>query len=306
VWCHNPEGLRYERQLAFYPHLCVACEKCYEVCSSGALPEKPKKSSDRMNGIHKARPIPLSSQEKTGRCPIQDYEKEKCVLCGTCADVCPAAAIELIGRDLSPEEVIKEVGRDRQFYENSGGGMTVSGGEPLAQADFTAELLSRARATGIHTVLDTSGFAPFDDFEKCLPFTDHVYYDLKIVDDPKHERLTGSSNRLILDNLKKLGASGKPLTIRIPLIKGLNDSPEDISDFARVVASLSPSADIRRIEIIPYHRIGEGKYKSIGLEYELKSQEIHSKPELQSIIELFEAKGLTVYCSQLLPPSLGR
>ncbi|NQT81681.1 glycyl-radical enzyme activating protein [bacterium] len=279
LWCHNPEGLSYERQLAFYPHLCAACDKCYQACPSGAL---RKRSS-----------------------PIQDYEKEKCVVCGKCAEACPANAIELIGQDLSPDQVIAEVERDRKFYDISGGGMTVSGGEPLAQPEFTAELLSRGKGTGIHTILDTCGLAPFEILGKCLEFTDHVYFDLKVVDDEKHRRLTGVSNRLILDNLMKLGDSGKPLTIRIPLVKGLNDTPEDTSSFIDLIASLPAVTNLHRIEIIPYHRIGEGKYESIGLDYELKSQEIHSQDDLCSIVSLFEAGGLTVYCSKLLPPSLG-
>ena len=279
IWCHNPEGLIHERQLAFYPHLCIACDKCYQVCLSGALRKK--------------------------RSPIEDYEREKCLLCGSCAEGCPAGAVEVIGRDLPPDEVVSVVERDRHFYDTSGGGMTVSGGEPLAQADFTLELLARAKAIGIHTILDTCGRAPFERLVKCLEFTDHVYYDLKVVDDEKHRRLTGSSNRVILENVKRLGAWGKPLTIRIPMVKGLNDSHEDISSFVSLIASLPSSTDLRRIEIIPYHRIGEGKYRSIGLDYELKSQDIHSQEELRSIVGLFEARGLTVYCSQLVPPSLG-
>ena len=279
IWCHNPEGLRHEPQLAFYPHLCIACDKCYQACPSGAL---RKRSS-----------------------PIEDYEKEKCVLCGKCVEACPARAIELIGRDLSPDEVIMEIERDKHFYDTSGGGMTVSGGEPLSQADFTAELLSRCSGLGIPTILDTCGVAPFDDLDKCLEFTDHVYFDVKVVDDEKHKRLTGSSNRLILENLRRLGDSGKPLTIRIPLVKGLNDSPEDVSSFIDLIESLPPPTNLCRIEIIPYHKTGESKYRSIGLEYELKSQEIHSQEDLESIVALFKARGLTVYCSQLLPPSLG-
>ncbi len=279
LWCHNPEGLSKERELAFYPHLCIACGKCYEACPSGAL---RKKST-----------------------PMEDYEEEKCLLCGKCAESCPAGAIELIGRDMSPEEVVREVERDRRFYETSGGGMTVSGGEPLAQVDFTVELLSRATAVGIHTILDTSGFAPPSEFEKCLEFADHVYYDLKVMDEDKHRRLTGASNRLIFDNLRTVGLSGKPLTIRIPLVRGLNDSQEDILALGQLIEHLPAATNLRRIEILPYHRIGEGKYNSVRLEYKLKAQEVHSEEELKAVVSLFEKNGLTVYCSRLDPPSLG-
>ncbi len=279
LWCHNPEGLSPEPQLAFYPHLCVACDSCYAVCPSGAL---TKKSS-----------------------PIEDYEKEKCTLCGKCAEVCPAAAVEIIGKELSAEEVISEVERDREFYVTSGGGMTVSGGEPLAQADFTVELLARAKAAGIHTVLDTSGQASADDLDRCLQFTDHVYYDVKLVDDEKHRPFIGRSNCLILENLRRVAGSGKALTIRVPLVKGLNDSRDDICSLAKLIGSFPAIANLHRIEIIPYHRIGEGKYRSVGLEYKLKSQKVHSAEDLHAIVGLFEDAALTVYCSRLVPPSLG-
>ncbi len=279
LWCHNPEGFCYERQLAFYSHLCTACDRCYGACVSGAL---TKASS-----------------------PIEDYKKDECTLCGKCAEACPAGAVEMIGREAGGDEVVAEVARDKEFYARSGGGMTVSGGEPLAQPDFTAELLSRAKALGIHTVLDTCGLAPYEVLAKCLEFTDHVYYDIKVVNDEKHRRWTGVSNGLILDNLRRVGASGKPLTLRIPLVKGLNDSPEDISGLTDLVACLPVLTDLRRVEIIPYHRIGEGKYKSLGLEYKFKSQELHSEEELRSLVRSFRERGLSVYCSQLVPPSLG-
>jgi pyruvate formate lyase activating enzyme len=279
-WCHNPEGVSFERQLAFYPHLCIACDKCYDACPTEALRKR--------------------------RSPMEDYDNGKCSLCGQCVEACPAAAIEMIGQDASADEIMRVVERDRAFYENSGGGMTVSGGEPLAQPDFTAELLSRAKALGIHTVLDTCGLAPYEVLDKCLQFTDHVYYDIKVVDDERHRRWTGTSNRLILDNLRTLGVSGKPLTLRIPLVKGLNDSPEDISGLSDLVVCLPVLTNLHRVEIIPYHRIGEGKYKSLGLDHKLKSREVHSEDELRSLLCSFRERGLSVYCSQLVPPSLGR
>jgi pyruvate formate lyase activating enzyme len=279
LWCHNPEGLSHEQQLAFYPHLCIACDNCYRACLTGAL----RKTST----------------------PIKDYEEEVCVLCGKCAEACPAGAIQLVGRDVSAEEVIGEVERDRRFYEVSGGGMTISGGEPLSQPDFTCELLSLAKARRIHTILDTSGQAKPEDLGRCLDWADHVYYDVKVVDDEKHRRLVGASNVVMLENLKRVCRSVKPLTIRIPLVKGLNDSPEDISALADLIASFPATTNLQRIELLPYHRIGEGKYGSVRLDYPLKGHQVHSVEELESVVGDFRARGLTVYSSQLDPPSLG-
>lgn len=286
LWCHNPEGLSPDPQLAFYPHLCIGCGQCYEVCPSGAI---RKESSPIAN-----------SSPRTG----ENHNREKCTFCGKCAEVCPAGAIELIGIELSADDVIERVLRDGRFYETSGGGLTVSGGEPLAQPDFAVELLAKAHALGIHTVLDTSGFARAEDLDRCLEHTDHVYYDLKIADERRHRNFTGLSNRLILDNLRRVGASGILLTIRIPLVKGLNDSPEDIRAFADFIASLPSLTNLQRVEIIPYHRIGEGKYRSVGLDYPLKSQPVHTRGEVSALMESFARAGLTVYCSSLTPPAM--
>jgi pyruvate formate lyase activating enzyme len=279
LWCHNPEGLRHDRELAFYSHLCIGCDRCYETCPSGALRKETS--------------------------PREDYDREKCLLCGKCAEACPAGAIELIGKDVSADEVIEEAERDREFYGASGGGMTVSGGEPLSQADFTAELLLRAKAGGIDTVLDTSGQAPPEHLDRCLDLADHIYYDLKAVDERRHRDLTGFSNRRILDNLERVSTSGKDLTIRIPLVRGLNDGREDIFAMEEMITSLPTLTNLQRVEIIPYHRIGEGKYRSVGLDYPLKSQEVHSRQEIEVIVDLFAEAGLNVYCSRLVPPSLG-
>ena len=280
LWCHNPEGLSPNPQLVFYPHLCIACGKCYEVCRSGAIRKQ--------------------------RSPIDDYDRQKCTLCGACAEVCPAGAIEVIGREFSADEVMHEVLRDVRFYETSGGGLTLSGGEPLAQADFALELLAKARSLGIHTVLDTSGFGRAEDLDRCLEFTDHAYYDLKIVDDRRHRDFTGLSNRIILENLRRVGESGTALTIRIPLIKDLNDSPEDIRAFANLIASLPSLTNLQRVEIIPYHRIGEGKYRGVGLDYPLKSQPVHTREEVSELVDTFSRAGVTVYCSSLTPPNMRR
>ena len=287
LWCHNPEGLSPDPQLAFYPHLCIGCGKCYEVCHSDALGKERS-------------PI-ANSRPKAG----ENYDREKCTLCGKCAEICPAGAIELMCTELSADRVIARVLRDRQFYATSGGGLTLSGGEPLAQPDFAAEVLAKARAQGIHTVLDTSGFGRAEDLDRCLEHTDHVYYDLKIVDDRRHRDFVGLPNHIILENLRRVSESGKALTVRIPLVKGFNDSPEDIGAFADFIACLPSLTNLQRVEIIPYHRIGEGKYRSVGLEYPLKSQPVHTREEVSGLVESFARAGLTVYCSSLAPPNMG-
>jgi len=236
-WCHNPESYRGHPELCFYSGKCIGCGKCFAACPLGCH------TVDSL-GAHR-------------------IDRERCVRCGACAGVCNAGALQMTGREYTVDEVMRTVLADAPFYRNSGGGMTCSGGEPLLQSGFVADLMRSAKKAGIHTALDTAGNVDYTAFERVLPHTDLILYDLKCMDDGRHEQLTGASNRRILENLRRLGKGQTPVWIRIPVIPGANDSEENM----RAVAEfLYPLGAIRRVALLPYHSLGIGKYEGLGIE----------------------------------------
>jgi pyruvate formate lyase activating enzyme len=188
-----------------------------------------------------------------------------CRRCGQCTEACQADARQIAGRRLTVGELVAEIERDLIFFEESGGGVTLSGGEPLAQPRFVSALLGACRERGIPTVLDTCGYAPSGVFLTVALAADLVLFDLKLMDPVKHKRYTGVSNRRILGNLEELVARGRPVTVRIPVMPRINDADDEIRQFARYLAELRVS----RVELLPYHHIGAGKYKRLGLTYRL-------------------------------------
>lgn len=223
TWCHNPESQSSRPQMMFYRDKCTDCGKCREVC-----------------------PTP-----------------DTCTLCGKCTVYCPADARKVCGREYNVEEVLTEIIKDKAFYENSGGGVTFSGGECMLQIDFLSEILKKCKENGIHTAVDTAGHIPFEHFEKILPNTDLFLYDIKMFDSQKHKKYIGVGNELILDNLKELFKVGAKVWIRIPIISGVNDTLEEmrnIKDF------LERCGQPEKIELLPYHAMGENKYRAIGKE----------------------------------------
>ena len=207
VWCHNPESISPKPELAFYAEKCTGCGECMRVCPNGAH-------------IFEAADTPDSY--------IHKLDRTKCAACGKCAEVCVSGALKLCGRRMSVDEVMKIVAEDRIFYETSGGGMTLSGGEPTLQPEFALALLRAAKADGISTALDTCGFAKREVYESLLPYTDIFLYDIKHITDEGHIRCTGRSNRLILENLRFLSDAGAKIEIRIPLVPGYNDDAETL------------------------------------------------------------------------------
>jgi pyruvate formate lyase activating enzyme len=236
AWCHNPETLRPGPEIRFLPDRCLGCGACAAACPNGA-------------------------QGSEGRRRI--FRRDRCVACGRCARACYAGALAAVGRELDAAAVLDEVLEDAAFYRNSGGGLTLSGGEPLVQPEFAGELLRRAKAAGLHTAIETNLAAPWERVEPLLPFVDLVMADLKLMDAAAHRAWTGSPNDQILENARRLARESRPLVVRTPVVPGVNDAPEAIgaiADFARTLPALAA------YELLPYHPLGLGKYRSLGLE----------------------------------------
>ncbi len=233
AWCHNPESKSGRTDILFYSEKCIGCGRCKENCENHAILD------------------------------IGSFDKRVCKDCRKCELLCPASAIKLSGRDMTVDEVMSEINKDKVFYENSGGGVTFSGGECMLQVDALLELLMACRKENIHTAVDTAGNVPFESFEKIMPYTDLFLYDIKIIEKEKHKKYTGVDNTQILENLKELLQLKKSVWIRIPVIKGINDSVDEMLLIKRF---LSPYR-VERIELIPYHRLGESKYEAMGIDY---------------------------------------
>jgi pyruvate formate lyase activating enzyme len=216
-------------------------------------------------------------------------DRGRCLSCGTCAEGCYSGALEMAGHRATVDEVMEEVLRDRIFYDNSGGGVTVSGGEPLAQPEFTRALLEEARDEGVHTALDTSGYAPWRVLEEVIKVTDLVLYDLKQMNSGVHRALTGVPNELIVENLRRLDGHGIPLWIRIPLIPGRNDGDANFHAMGELLSGL---ANVERVEILGYHRLAESKYERAGMEYTLRGLEPPTEDEIASRKRILISYGL--------------
>ncbi len=262
TWCHNPESQDPRPVLAQFPRNCIGCLKCLQNCPQGALSKGPEKI---------------------------EIDRDRCVACGACARECYAEALVLHGRQVTVEEVIAEVEKDRPFYENSGGGMTLSGGEPLMQVDFAEALLREAHARSLHCALDTCGFVPWERFERVLPFVDLVLFDVKSADPEEHLRATGQSNVLILDNLRRLSRTGVALQIRVPVVPNHNAAPEQMGAIAQVVAGLEVPP---QVELLKYHRLGEGKYETLGLTCPEVITEPPTDQQMQELKQVVEKNGL--------------
>ena len=239
LWCHNPEGLSPDRQLSFSPEKCIGCGDCVALCP---------------NHVHRLEP--------SGEGVVHVLDRDRCRLCGACASACVAGATEMVGRDLSVADVLREVLEDRAFYGPSGGGLTLSGGEPMLQFDFTAALLRAAKEQGLHCCVETSGFAPPRHFESLLGLVDLVLYDYKETDPERHIEYTGVPNDLILENLRGLYAWGAKIALRCPIIPGCNDRDDH---FAGIAALARQMPNLEGIDLVPYHPLGRGKIERLGL-----------------------------------------
>ena len=266
LWCHNPEGKDPRPVLSFVEARCLSCGACAAACPEGAIDFSP-------GGLPKT-------------------DREVCTACGACVKVCPTGAREIIGRRYTPRELIEELLRDRPFFEASGGGVTFSGGEPLAQAEFLRQCLILARRQGLHTALDTSGYAQKDLVLEMGRLSDLVLYDLKDMDEERHLKNTGVPLAPILENLLALAEAGIPLWIRIPVIPGINDGPETIRAYVNFLSRLPRKPPVF---LLPYHAIGKEKYRRLGLPYRLDGLKPPSRARMEELAQVFSKAGLEVH-----------
>jgi pyruvate formate lyase activating enzyme len=239
TWCHNPESQSLARERMFRASRCIRCGGCLATCSQGAI-------------------------SWNGRLPVTD--DAKCTLCGDCVGACFAEAREIVGQEMSVAQVMAEVERDVAFYDQSGGGVTFSGGEPLTQPDFLLALLRACQEQEIHTVLDTCGYAAWETLDRVRGYVDLFLYDLKVMDDAKHRQFTGVSNERILGNLRALAERGHKIILRMPVIPGVNDDEESVRQIGRFAASLP---QVRRVDLLPYHHTAADKYERLERAYAL-------------------------------------
>lgn len=262
LWCANPEGQKRQSQLAFFPERCIACLKCLDACPQGA------------NRIVEGR---------------IEHDGGRCIGCGRCVEDCWADARSLWGKQMRVEEVLAEACKDLPFYRASGGGITLSGGEPASQAVFAKELLQACHEQGIHTCMETCGYAPWPAIQSLLPHLDQVICDLKHMHPDSHARLTGVSNRPILQNVKRIAASGVPMTIRIPVVPGQNDSDDNFRQTAEFVKRLPGRPPI---ELLPYHSYGSPKYSRLGQRYLMPDIEPPTREQMERWRDQMRAFGV--------------
>ena len=245
-WCHNPECISATPQLLFHDNLCVGCGKCAAVCPHGA-----QKWVERQKSKVESQKAEVERQ----------IDRSRCRLCGRCVEICWHGALEICGHKYTPETLLPLLLRDAGFYE-SGGGVTVSGGEPLLYAEAVARLFALLRERGIRAALDTCGEAPWDAFEDVLPFTDLVLFDIKGMDSERHRANTGRGNERIHDNLRRLGARGVPVEVRMPVVPGCNDGEADFEAAAELLAQIPSLVAVR---LLPYRSLARSKYRAAGM-----------------------------------------
>ena len=256
IWCHNPESKRTHPEIMYNETKCAHCGKCVTIC---------KKSAHNVNnGVHL-------------------YDRSSCIECGECASACVFGAIEMAGKAMDAESVIEEVLRDKVFYDTSGGGLTLSGGEPMMQFDFSYELLALAKEKGLHTCMETCGFAPSEKYEKIAPLVDIFLFDYKVTDPELHKKYTGSDNELILKNLSMLDSLGANTVLRCPIIPTCCDT---IEHFLGIASTANKLKNVIEINVEPYHPLGKGKSELLGRDYPLSDISFPSEETVSEWIRI--------------------
>lgn len=263
-WCHNPEGQSPEPELTFRADRCLRCGACISACEQGAI------STD-------------------GDVPVTD--SGKCTLCGACVEACYAEAREIAGRAVTVAELMAEIERDIPFYDQSGGGVTISGGEPLLQKDFLLALLRSCKQADIHTTLDTCGHSSWEALDSVRAYVDLFLYDLKVMDDAQHRKFTGASSAPALNNLEALSEEGHSIVVRVPIIPGINDSEDNIRETGAFAARLR---SLERVDLLPYHDAALQKYARFDKCYRLPETRPPSEEHMTDLARILRGFGLKV------------
>jgi len=264
VWCHNPESILPQAQKLYTPERCIGCGECVKVCPHQALELSPE-------GIR--------------------TDNKRCDLCGKCAHICPTRAMEMSGEEKSIDELMTIIEREQHLFDQSSGGVTISGGEPLLYPDYLFELLDRCGQQQIHRAIDTAGHVPEKNLLAAVQRTELFLFDLKLIDPVRHQQLAGADNRLILSNLRALSAAGAQIQIRIPLIKGVNTAEADLQAFAEVIAALP--GEKKAVALLPYHAIAAHKYRKLGSSYQQNALQPPEQNDLERAIACFSNHGLS-------------
>ena len=270
AWCHNPECIVSGLSLQLIENSCVGCGKCAAVC-------------DR--GVH--------TIDADGRHLV---DRSRCAGCGKCAYQCPHTALNLIGTRYEPEELLRQILKDRKYYETSSGGVTFSGGEPLLHPEYLSGMLALCREAGLHTAVDTAGCVPFSSFEQVLPHAELFLYDIKLWSSDRHQAATGVPNERILENLRRLTDAGGEVWIRTPVIPTFNDDLEELGHIAAFLAGLPAREQVQKIQLLPYHSYGVGKYATLGVDSRTAG--------LQPPAEAFMEEALRLYLDLGLPAQI--
>ncbi len=263
VWCHNPETQRYERELQYDKEKCVGCGACAKVCPRGAITMVENK-------------------------PVLD--SELCTLCGKCELYCPEGIRETVGQEYPVKALVKEIMKDRMFYEQSGGGVTLSGGEVMTMSsEYIVAIAKELKKEEISLTIDTCGYVPFEKFEKILPYVDTFLYDVKVMDPKLHKKYIGVDNELILENLVKLSEAGARIYIRIPTVKEVNGNEQNMLDTIRFLKehNITPA----QVNLLTYHNTGSSKYPKLGMEYQGGDLHAPSTEEMEGFVKLFKDAG---------------
>lgn len=263
-WCANPETQKSIYQLMYWPNRCIGCRQCISECSTGAL-------SFGKDGVK--------------------INRSGCVSCGACTQACNSQALTMAGQCKTVDNIMKIIVKDLPYYQTSGGGVTFSGGEAASQGDFLCELAKECKKHRISTCIETCGYAKWETYQKLLPFIDYFFYDLKILDEKEHIKYTGVSNRLILDNFSRLITAKANVTVRIPVIPGINNTQKNVDETIRFLLKTAPGCSV---SLLPYHRLGTSKYDKLDMEYTLADLVPPSEQEMLRLKEQFENSGFPV------------